>query len=402
MDYAASRISKWFAGSGIPKAYQAGADIVISKSASAELLGILLKIRESLKMGCQSTSLLNGIVGTKSGLEDLLERARRCARIKVPVLITGESGTGKEEVARFLRDAGARDGKPFLVRNMSQFQESLIASELFGHEKGAFTNATAEKKGIFEEADGGTVFLDEIANLSLECQGKLLRVLENGTFNRVGGNKELEVDVQVIAATSRDLTREIKNGRFLRDLYYRLNIIRLNVKPLRERREFIRTLTVIVAARIAAETAVARNNKTFAALALRDLTDAAFEKLENYAWPGNVRELKSVLYRAMINAEGPAIDVTDLEFDDFSELPNAEGGGTELTPSIDYFEQFMVESRSAKQFGFFEWIEQIETNVIGTALEQSHGIVAGSKGAAALLGVNPNTLASRIKTRTKP
>jgi two-component system response regulator AtoC len=221
---------------------------------------------------------------------------------KTTVLIQGESGTGKELVARALHDGSSRKDKPFVPVNCGAIPETLLESELFGHKKGAFTDAHADKKGLFAEANHGTLFLDEIGELPLSLQVKLLRVLQEGRVRPLGATRDHEVDVRVIAATVRDLRREVEENRFREDLYYRLNVLQLNVPPLRDRRDDIALLV---------EHFIERNNGRLGTK-IRDVEPRARKLLFNYPWPGNVRELENTVERAVVLAEGDVITVADL------------------------------------------------------------------------------------------
>jgi len=235
------------------------------------------------------------------------------------VLITGENGTGKELVARQIHLESKRRDSPFVEVNCAALPGELIESELFGHEKGAFTGALVQKRGKFELAHGGTIFLDEIADMSLMTQAKVLRVLEEQSFERVGGTETIEIDVRVIAATNKNLEKEIAAGRFREDLYYRLNVIPFCVAPLRERREDIE----ILARRFVQEFCAESGERT------RDLTPECLAALEAHPWPGNVRELRNLIERLVIMTPGPSIDVCDLP-DSFraAALGGEEDGGT--------------------------------------------------------------------------
>jgi two-component system nitrogen regulation response regulator NtrX len=234
-------------------------------------------------------------------------------------LITGENGTGKELVARQIHLQSKRREGPFVDVNCAALPAELIESELFGHEKGAFTGALAQKRGKFELAHGGTLFLDEIADMSQMTQAKVLRVLQQHSFERVGGTETIEVDVRVIAATNKNLEKEIAGGRFREDLYYRLNVIPFSVPPLRERREDIEILANAFVKEFCAESGERP----------RRLTPACLAALEAHAWPGNVRELRNLMERLVIMTPGPGIDASDLP--DTLRVASLEGqrdGGT--------------------------------------------------------------------------
>jgi two-component system nitrogen regulation response regulator NtrX len=253
-----------------------------------------------------SVSVRRGVEIAFRGVAAATEAIRRTIATVAPrnswVLITGENGTGKEVVARCIHNGSPRSTKAFVAVNCAAIPEDLIESELFGHAKGAFTGAFAEKKGKFELAHGGTLFLDEIGDMSLRTQAKILRILQEQKFERLGDSKTREVDVRVVAATNKDLAAEIKSGQFREDLYHRLNVIPVYVPPLRERREDIPYLADFFLEQLAFELKEPR----------KQLTDEAFEILMHYPWPGNVRELKNLLERLCITVFGQEIDVADL------------------------------------------------------------------------------------------
>jgi len=241
------------------------------------------------------------IIGQGQAITALLATVRRIAPSDANVLIQGESGTGKGLVARTIHDASARADGPFLVINCSSFQDQLLESELFGHEKGAFTGAASVKQGLFEVADRGTLLLDEVGEMSPAMQAKLLQVLDTREMRRVGGTRVHRVDVRIIAATNKDLAQEVRAGRFREDLYYRLNVVSLSIPPLRERKEDIPLL-------------IEHFMKRFGAIgyAVKALSPEAREVLVNYSWPGNVRELANTVERLLILAPGEVIGPDDL------------------------------------------------------------------------------------------
>ncbi len=242
------------------------------------------------------------ILGQSEAMNALREKLRLIAPTNANVLITGENGTGKELVARALHLLSRRSHLPFVEVNCAAIPEDLIESELFGHEKGAFTGATSRRQGKFDQAHGGTLFLDEIGDMSLKTQAKILRILEEQRFERVGGNRPIQVDVRIIAATNKNLEEEIARGSFREDLFHRINVIPLVVPPLRERTEDI----PLLAAHFLAE-AAAENN-----LPPKILSNAALEALKQLPWPGNVRELKNFIWRLALLAPGPVIEARDL------------------------------------------------------------------------------------------
>jgi DNA-binding NtrC family response regulator/predicted hydrocarbon binding protein len=243
-----------------------------------------------------------GLTARSPAMVKVLELARRVARVDSTVLVTGESGVGKERLARLIHDESARAARTLVAINCGALPETLLESELFGHAKGAFTGASQDRPGLFEEASGGSLFLDEIGEVSPGMQVKLLRALQEHEIRRVGENRNRAVDVRVIAATNRNLAEEVKAGRFRQDLYYRLRVVELAVPPLRERREDLVPLARVLLASVAARTKCK----------VRSFTPRAIEQLQRYAWPGNVRELENAIERAAVMATGARIDVDDL------------------------------------------------------------------------------------------
>lgn len=243
-----------------------------------------------------------GIVGRSDEMQQLFDTIRELAQVDVPVLIQGESGTGKELVAGAIHNTGPRAGEPFVAVNCGALPEGVLESELFGHVEGAFTGATRDRKGRFELADGGTIFLDEIAELPSEMQVKLLRVLQEGTFKRVGGEQTIEVNVRVISATNKDLREAVNNGDFRDDLYYRLCVVPVHLPPVRERRPDIPLLT-----RHALEKALERQDRGGVTI-----SDEAMETLVDYDWPGNVREIENALQYAVLKCKSGAIQPAHL------------------------------------------------------------------------------------------
>ena len=291
------------------KATKLGAFDFIEKPLSLEKL--LLAVNNALKVGrlvAENRSLKAKIakeyemIGESSAIRMLKEQIAIAAPTSSWILITGENGTGKELVARAIHNQSQRSDKPFVEVNCAAIPEELIESELFGHEKGAFTGATALRKGKFDQANEGTLFLDEIGDMSLKTQAKVLRILQERKFERVGGNRTIEVDVRVVAATNKDLEEEISKGSFREDLFYRLNVIPFHVPALRERREDIPKL-----AHHFLEVFCSKESRE-----MKMLTAEAMEALCNYAWPGNVRELKNILERLVIMTPGVNIELRHL------------------------------------------------------------------------------------------
>ena len=242
------------------------------------------------------------IIGKSGKVASLMETINQVAPSKATVLITGESGTGKELVADAIESLSARHGKPFIKVHCASLSSTLLESELFGHEKGAFTGATSQKKGRFELADGGTLFLDEIGEIDAATQVKLLRVLQEREFERVGGEKTISVDVRGIAATNRDLKEEVRKGNFREDLYFRLAVVEINVPPLRERKEDIDLLSLSFVKEVAKE-----NGRE-----IDGISPHARKALFSYSWPGNIRELKNCMESAVVMAKGKTIEFDDL------------------------------------------------------------------------------------------
>jgi len=282
----------------------------------------------------------HGIIGNEPAVRQLVELLQRVAPSRALVTILGESGTGKELVARALHDGSPRASRPFLTLNCAALAPELIESELFGHEKGAFTGADTRRKGAFEAAQGGTLFLDEVGELPLALQAKLLRVLESGEVKPVGASHPFRVDVRVVAATNRDLLAEVRAGHFRKDLYYRLSVLLLKLPPLRERRGDIRLLAeYFVRVHTPPECEV-------------KLTPAALAKLQEHPWPGNVRELRNVVYRALLLRQGPTLDAGALTFeptpesqvDSMQGLPLELPDGVTLEQMMDRVERRYVEN----------------------------------------------------------
>jgi DNA-binding NtrC family response regulator len=255
------------------------------------------------------------IIGDSPIMKTIFKQAQRAAAASVSVLITGETGTGKEVLARAIHEMSPRAGKPFIAVNCAAIQPTVLESELFGYEAGAFTGAEKRKNGLMEVADGGILFLDEISSMPLDMQAKLLRALEDHSFRRVGGTKEIHVDVQVLAASNRNLPAMIADGKFREDLYYRLKVVDLNLPPLRQRIEVIPDLVGLF---------VHQLNPRMG-LNIEDVTPRAMKALITYEWPGNVRELRNVIERAMLFCDEAAIDLPDLPLELVQKLDSPAG-----------------------------------------------------------------------------
>lgn len=311
-----------------------------------------------------------GIIGTSAAIQSVLRQVELVAPTDATVLVTGESGTGKELIARAIHDISKRSDRPLIRVNCAAIARELFESEFFGHVKGAFTGALRDRIGRFELADGGTLFLDEVGEIPLELQGKLLRVLQEGQFERVGEERTRMVDVRVIAATNRDLRTEVRRGRFREDLYFRLNVVPIESVPLRERRSDLPLLAAHFLR------GAGRKLKTDG---LR-LSEGDMRRLSNYDWPGNVRELENVIERAAILARDGRLRIELPEADDAPPAP--------VLPSQDPTAPVLLTDAERRS--------RDRANILA-ALQTCQGRVFGPNGAAALLGVKPTTLASRIK-----
>ena len=252
-----------------------------------------------------------GIIGNSNLMQDVYKMIGQVSSTNVTVLITGESGTGKELVARSIHSNSLRSNQSFIAVNCSAIPENLIESELFGHEKGSFTGASQQRIGYFEECDRGTIFLDEIGDMPLPAQTKILRALQEGEIQRVGGNQTIKINVRIIAATNKSIESMVKNRTFREDLYYRLNVVRVQIPPLRERREDIPLLINYILSNLAQENSSVANK----------ISDEALKALSNYSWPGNVRELENIIHRSSVLAQGNSILLKDLP----KELMQANG-----------------------------------------------------------------------------
>ncbi len=277
-------------------------DEVVLALRKAEEREALRRENRALRDEIRKEHRFEDILAKSARMQEIFRTIAKIADYKTTVLVTGESGVGKELVARAIHRRSSRRGGPFVAVNCGAIPENLLESELFGHKKGAFTDAVQDRRGLFEEANLGTLFLDEIGELPLSLQVKLLRVLEDERIRRLGDSRDVQVDVRIIAATHRDLTAETKAGRFREDLFYRLNVLHIHSPPLRDRREDIPLLI---------DHFLARNNARLGT-AIRGLDTEARRLLYEYSWPGNVRELENTIERAMVLAEGEQIVASDL------------------------------------------------------------------------------------------
>ncbi len=297
------------------------------------------------------------IIGESDGLKYVLYRVEQVAPLNTTVLILGETGTGKELIAAAIHDLSPRKDRPLITVNCAALPANLIESELFGREKGAFTGADARQIGRFEIAHGSTLCLDEIGELPLELQAKLLRAVQHNEFERLGSSRTIKVDVRIVATTNRDLEEAVKEGRFRKDLYYRLNVFPITVPPLRQRKEDIPMLVQAFVARYARK--VGKQ--------ITSIQKETMKVLQDYPWPGNIRELESILERAVILCPGPALQLPDK-----LEVPGFPGPATGET------------------------LEELERNQILKVLSETRWRMEGKDGAAAILGLHPSTLRARM------
>jgi formate hydrogenlyase transcriptional activator len=318
---------------------------------------------------------ISKIIGESEALRRVREAICDVAPTNANVLILGETGTGKELMARAVHEESLRKGRPMVKVNCATLPANLIESELFGHVKGAFTGAGTDRVGRFGLADEGTIFLDEVGELPLDLQAKLLRVLQEGEFERLGSSRTVKVDVRVIAATNRDLAQEAAAGRFREDLYYRLNVFPINVPPLRERR---RDIPLLVQSFIRKENERLKKE-------IKAVPRETMEALQNYHWPGNIRELQSVVERAAIVTKGPNLQLAS----DLSRPAAAASTQKEAAPATP--------AEYPPTDGSFGTLEEVERRYILSVLEKTRWRIQGKGSAAEVLGLNPNTLRSRMQ-----
>ncbi|MEN6466443.1 MAG: sigma 54-interacting transcriptional regulator [Syntrophaceae bacterium] len=305
------------------------------------------------------------IIGSDFGLKQVMEMVRKVAPLESPVLLLGETGVGKGVLAGAIHHLSSRSKGPFITVNSGAIPETLIDSELFGYEKGAFTGAVEQRRGRFERANGGTIFLDEIGELPLQAQVRMLRVLQEKVIERVGGSKPIPVDIRIIAATHRNLDEMVRAGRFREDLLFRINVFPVRIPPLRERKEDIPSLVHYFINKKSLELKLPE---------LPDLSPGAINRLTGYDWPGNVRELENVIEREIIlNRKGP-LNFSNISGQDSRVYQPAAGPGMDSLT-----------------------LNEISIHHIIRALEKTGGKIHGANGAAGLLGINPSTLRSRMK-----
>ena len=315
----------------------------------------------------QLTHNFQEIISQSQGMREILHKVEQVAKTDATVLILGESGTGKELLARAVHNSSERADRPLVKVNCAALPANLIESELFGHEKGAFTGALMRKIGRFELADKGTIFLDEIGDLPLELQSKLLRILQEGEFERLGNPSTIRVDVRIIAATNRQLEQAVKAGEFREDLYYRLNVFPIESPPLRDRKEDIPLLANHFLQKFTVKTGKPING----------VSNEVMTKLQSYHWPGNVRELENVMERGVILAHGTTLGVED--------IPERQGAPPKPSPS------------AAPDLGVSATLEEVERAHILRVLQETKNVIEGANGAARILGLRPSTLRSRLQ-----
>jgi formate hydrogenlyase transcriptional activator len=362
------QIERWFA---------TATDIEERKQAEDRIRNETVALREEIAR----SSMFEEIVGSSDKLRKVLDQVARVAPTDSTVLIQGETGTGKELIARAIHNRSKRANRAFIRVNCAAIPTSLIASELFGHEKGSFTGALQRRAGRFESAEGGTIFLDEIGELPPETQVALLRVLQEREFERVGGTTAIRADVRVVAATNRDLEAAIIAGTFRSDLYYRLNVFPIEVPPLRERGEDIRTLVEVFVDRYAR-----RAGKT-----IRRISEKTLALLEAYSWPGNIRELQNVIERSVIMCESEVLSI------DEGWLSLGAAPAQPARQPLRLLQFPPPESRLRDSSQSNRTLQEIEREAILRALRSANWIVGGAAGAAAILGLKRTTLQARMR-----
>ena len=359
-------------------------DAIVEKANRAQEMTMQVSaLRDELK---EHYLLDKGIIGNSIPMREVYKTIGKVAPSDMTVLIQGESGTGKELIAKAIHCNSKRLVKPFIAMNCAAIPKELLETELFGHEKGSFTGASERKLGKFEQANGGTVFLDEIGDMPLDLQAKILRVLQERELTRTGGSQNITVDVRIVAATNQDLLQLVQQRLFREDLYYRLNVVPINLLPLRERREDILLLVDHFLQKTCAELDVP----------LKKIDQPALDRLEANSWPGNVRELENVIKRAVILSSDPL-----LTLEDFPVLTASEGGASSASEDVSL--EYLVDRKLRSSFVNVEKldsgdlynmvIEQVERPLIAFLLEKTRW---NQVRAASILGINRNTLRKKI------
>ncbi|MGC8768173.1 sigma-54-dependent transcriptional regulator [Calditerrivibrio sp.] len=314
---------------------------------------------------------------------DVYKLVGKVARTDISVLITGETGTGKEIIANMIHEKSSRNSHPFVAVNVASIPKDLIESELFGHVKGAFTGALADKKGKFEEADGGTIFLDEIGEMELSLQSKILRALQNREISKLGSNKTIRLDVRIIAATNKDLEKMVKEGLFREDLFYRLNVVEIHIPPLRERKEDI---PILVAHFL--------NKYSYIKSAQFKVDEEVLELFRKYNWPGNIRELENVIQYAIVNSNQNSITVDDLP-EKIKSVRMLDDGDSLSDRLYELSKHLIDYSQITGSFNAYsEYLKIVERPLFMASLETTNW---NKSEAAKILGINRNTLRTRIK-----
>ncbi|HXI13084.1 MAG TPA: sigma-54 dependent transcriptional regulator [Thermoanaerobaculia bacterium] len=357
------------------QAMRKGAETFVTKPFDVDNLELVLEqvdrriavSRELLALKRRGTPREMRVEGVSPHARELDEMIARVAPSRSPILLLGESGSGKGVIARMIHDRSDRAKAPFVDLNCAGFSRELFESELFGHERGAFTDAGSAKPGLFEIATGGSVFLDEIGELELSIQVRLLKALEEKRFRRVGGVRDIQVDIRLIAATNRDLSADVAAGRFRKDLFYRLNVVKIVIPPLRERRDDI----PVLAGQILSNLTVELKSD------VRGISERAMQKLSAYSWPGNVRELRNVLERALLVASSREIKVEELY------LEGAESSALQQDPAV-------------RQDSATEPLDDVITAYVRRAVDAAGGNI---REAARQLKVSPSTIYARLKEK---
>ncbi len=344
----------------------------------SELQGNLIKFPGEI----EGSSISCAIVGNSPTLQEVCKLIGQIGRVEVPVLLTGESGTGKDLVAESIWKVSTRWEKPFVVINCAAIPEALLEAELFGYEKGAFTGATSSRTGKFEEADGGIIFLDEIGDMSLTLQSKVLRVLQNGTFSRVGDNKEIKVDIRVIAATNKDLEEMVSQGKFRDDLYFRINVVRIHLPSLRERKEDTALLVECFTRRYSSQTGKD----------IKGVSKKFLEKLMEYDWPGNIRELENTIRKAIVFTKTPYLTSYDLILN--KPISFQETKETSFTDPLRNAVKNLLRSRGKNGDVYSHILKEAERILLEEALYAS---LWNRSKAARLLGINRLTLRRKLE-----
>jgi transcriptional regulator with GAF, ATPase, and Fis domain len=324
------------------------------------------------------------IVGINFGLKDVMEQVYRVAPLSSPVLLSGETGTGKEVIANAIHNLSSRSQGPLITVNCGAIPESLIDSELFGHEKGSFTGALTERRGRFERADKGTIFLDEVGELPPQAQVRLLRVLQEKEIERVGGSHPIKIDIRIISATHKNLEQLVSEGQFRDDLYYRLGVYPIRIPPLRERKGDLPALVDYFLEKKAHEMGLR---------AIPVLAKDAFERLLGYHWPGNVRELANIVERALIQSDGKTVSFRDV-------IPDSADVRRELSGAVSGTNP-QTTPQERMETGHLK-LEEVEAQHIRYTMEITNGRIEGKNGAAGLLGMNPATLRYRMQKLNIP